>query len=140
MDRALDELRGAMMSEFGKIHTRMDLFDGRLKGVVDDHLEDREVNARYRRKQKALERETERLSEIADGPNWKPNPDDNTGTHDLAVMKGHVDEMRANRTWWRENLGKTALTIAAAIVIAGLTACGTYVIAKLPGATPAAHP
>ena len=143
-DRALDDLRGAMMAEFGKVHTKVDrlegkvdALDGRLDRVIDDHLIEREENARYRRKTKAHEHELERLSAASEGPDWKPNPSDNTGTHELAVLKAQHAEDRADKTQWRWQLRGALLAAALAAIVGIASGCITYVWARLP---PVVHP
>ena len=106
--------------------------DDRLGTALDDWLVDREENARYRRKTKAHEREIERISEVMDGPNWKPNPADDTGTHDLAVLKAQHNEDRADKMQWRQQF-RGALLVACLSVLVGVSVgCITYVLARAP--------
>lgn len=143
---ANDEFRGAVLAELGRLHTKTDRLEGKvdrfgvnLDRVIDDQFRDREENARYRRKTKAHERELERLSEAGDGPDWKPNPADNTGTHDLAVLKKEHDEEREEKIQSRRAWRNAAIGFAFALVLATITGC-VSVIYTLARPTPTVQP
>lgn len=114
--------------------------------VAEDRLADRKAIAdtlgRYGRRLRKVEIQLETVSEKPEFPDWRPDPREITGTHDLAVIKAAAkrefehDDLMAKNTWWRENLGKTAFAVVAALVIASLSACITIAMQHTPIATP----
>lgn len=86
---------------------------------------------RYGRRLRRLENETQRLSLNDEGPDWKPDPREITGTHDLAVLKKEHDEMRDDQKWSRRQRWIVVGTIAAALTVACISGCVTYAVTSV---------
>lgn len=105
-----------------------------------------EVVGRYTRRTHALERQLQVVSEQPAVPDWRPDPKEITGTHELAeiraaaVRAARVDEMHASREWWREHVWLAV----GALILASVTGCAGYALSRVsftaPMSTPAAHP
>lgn len=102
-----------------------------VKGIANDRLEDRQRLDRFGRRLKKAEFELARLSEQAEGPDWKPDPREITGTHDLAVLKAQHDEMRDDQRWGRRQRWVVLGAIVAGLALASITGCVTYAIANV---------
>ena len=100
-----------------------------------------EVVGRYTRRTHAIERQLQAVSEKPDVPDWRPDPREITGTHQLseiraaAVRAARVDDMHASREWWREH----AWLAIAALLLAGITGCAGYALSRV-SVTPLAAP
>lgn len=96
---------------------------------------------RHGRRIRAIERQLETVSEQPQVPDWRPDPREITGTHELseiraaAVRAARVDEMHASREWWREHMW---LAIGA-LLLASITGCAGYAISRV-ALTPLAAP
>ncbi len=104
-----------------------------------------EVVGRYVRRTHAIERQLQTVSERPEVPDWRPDPREITGTHQLkeiqaaAVRAARVDEMHASREWWREHLWMAV----GALLLATITGCAGYVLSRVtvtPASIPVAHP
>lgn len=106
-----------------------------VKGIANDRLEDRQRMDRFGRRLRSLERENERRSEAEAGPDWKPDPRDVTGTHDLAVLRAQHEEMRDDAKWGRRQRWVVIGGIAAALIVATVSGCASYALTRIVAPT-----
>lgn len=120
-DREKGVTKGAIYRAVARIADRQNEADQRLD--------------RFGRRLRSLEREAERRSEQEEGPNWRADARDITGTHDLAVIKAQHDEMRADMRsdaqWWQRQRWIWAMAIVVALVVGGVTGCVAYAAAHV---------
>lgn len=140
-DPTLDSIHagiGALLREVsalggsqGELHQKVDSVVRIARRMADDRIKDRFDIERAHRRITSLEHQMALVSEKPDVPDWRPDPREITGTHELAeirraaVRAAQHDEIIESRKWWREHLwlGVGALFLAAA------TGCGGYVAA-----------
>lgn len=84
---------------------------------------------RHGRRIRKLENEVQRLSLNAEGPDWRPDPGEITGTHDLAVIKNAMKEERKRRdsdaTWWQRKRWEVAIAAFSGAIVLMLGGAGT---------------
>ena len=128
LSRRFDEHRGQSNDKLVEIRRAVD-------DVANDRLNDREENARYRRRIKDVEREVERLSEQADGPSWSRDPINDTGVHHIEDIQKRLDEADARKRdsemWWKRQRYVWAMAIVIPLLLAAMTGCAAVVAKHL---------
>lgn len=129
--RELDEFRGAVMGELGKLSQKVDATKLAVERVADEQFRREHEQDRYRRRTKSLEGEVERISELVDGPDWKRDPRDVTGVHQVRELqdwrKQQEQERRDSGIWWKRQRWMWAVGIFIALGTAGLIGCAGWV-------------
>lgn len=130
---------GRIAGELGRLHSKVDALSSLVSRSLNDRLTDREETSRYQRRVKALERETERLSELAEGPDWKRDSNDDTGVNhvnDLRIHRLEEEESRRRDSgiWWKRQRWLWIGGIATALLIASVTGCVTYAVTRISAA------
>lgn len=91
-----------------------------------------EIVGRYTRRTHAIERQLQTVSEQPQVPDWRPDPREITGTHELAeirraaVRAAQHDDLIESRKWWREH----AWLAIGALLLALAGGCGTYLAGR----------
>lgn len=127
----LSELRGALMGEIGKLAHKQDDTRRAVDRVADRQLEREHEENRYRRRLKAAETELERVSTTVEGPDWKRDPRDITGVHQVRELTEWRKEEERRRhdsgIWWKRQRWLWAVGIVIALSTAGVIGCAGWV-------------
>lgn len=124
----LIELRGAVMAELGKLTRKHDELRAVADRIASRQFEREHEEDRYRRRLKAAEGELERLSALAEGADWKRDPRDITGVHQLLDWKKQEEQrQRDSGIWWKRQRWIWAVGVAVTLVTAAMVGCAGYV-------------
>ncbi len=120
-----------------EVHVKVDQIHSWVKRLTDDRMRDRFDVDRAIRRVARVERQLAVVSDHASTvPDWEPDPRDITGTHQFDQIKRDFEERQATQKWWRQQVGKTVLTIAAGLVLASIVGCAGYALAQIRTAAP----
>ncbi len=113
------------------LHVKVDQVHTSVKRLADDRMRDRfDVDRAIRR----ISRVEHQLAVVSDSPavpDWTPDPRDITGTHQFEQIKKDFEDRQASQKWWRQQVGKTVLTVAAGLLLASIVGCAGYAIAQI---------
>lgn len=129
------EFRGTVMGEFAKLARKQDELRAAVDRIAKRQFEREHEEDRYRRRLKAAEAELERLSALADGPDWKKDPRDITGVHQVRELQEwrKTEEQRRHDSgiWWKRQRWLWAVGVVVALVTASAIGCAGYVASRV---------
>jgi chromosome segregation ATPase len=133
--RELAEFRGAVIGELGKLARKHDETRAAVDRIAERQFEREHEENRYRRRLKAAETELERLSTLADGPNWQRDPRDVTGVHQVRELQEWRKQEEARRhdsgIWWKRQRWLWTIGIVIALGTASVIGCAGWVSQNL---------
>lgn len=105
-----------------------------------------DVVGRYVRRTAAIERQLQAVSDRPEVPDWRPDPREITGTHQLAeiqaaaVRAAQHDEIVQGRKWWREHAALWTVAAMGALLLAGISGCVAYAVTHVSVSSPVTLP
>lgn len=143
---AIHSQLGQILRELGSVgtgqselHVKVDSVERIVKRVADDRMRDRFDIDRAHRRITSLEHQVALVSQNPAVPDWRPDPREITGTHDLAVIKAQHEEMRAEKKaaedrrtesgiWWQRQRTLWIMAAFGALCLTAFSACATVAI------------
>lgn len=126
-----------------ELHVKVDTVHRVAKRIAADRMTDRIDVDRGLRRTRALERQVESLSEkTADVSDWRPDPNEITGSHQLAIIKAQHEDMRAKAdrdeerryqsgVWWKRTSTKWLVASIGALSLLALGGCAQYIVSAI---------
>jgi hypothetical protein len=132
LERVL-HMQGSQAVEIGQMHGKIAKLYELVERVANDQLRRASLCAQHA---KALADNAHAIQSIARAPAPTAPPagmsaSDITGPHDLAVLAAEHRELVESRKWWRQETAKWVAAIAAALLVAAVSGCTTYVVSHL---------